>query len=295
MRKWLSAFTLIELLVVIAIIAILAGLLLPALARAREEGRKSVCKENCSQVGKAIFAYTQNNAEFYPFAWQSNTAPILGATDYVSGSNNTMDSIGLLYPEYLNTGKAFRCPSTEDEPNLTTELMDYTTTTGGVPIPSLDLDTDGTVEAGERQYIYSNRIFALNDSSYGYDCRLYPSAVSSHAIYADMDGTYQNDRDTATQNHAGGQNVLFVDGAVVFKGNNYVSNEPTDNIYTEGASDAGAAVYWHADTDSYISRTKGDANGDGVADQPVNGANLSNSGSGSSGAQIYRDLAPSGL
>ena len=69
MRKWLSAFTLIELLVVIAIIAILAGMLLPALARAREEARKANCKENCSQIGKAIVAYTQNNGEFFPFAW----------------------------------------------------------------------------------------------------------------------------------------------------------------------------------------------------------------------------------
>ena len=60
-----------------------------------------------------------------------------------------------------------------------------------------------------------------------------------------MDGSYQNDRDTSSQNHVGGQNVLFVDGHVTFKNNNYVSNEMADNIFTEDS--------WHADTDSYIS------------------------------------------
>jgi prepilin-type N-terminal cleavage/methylation domain-containing protein len=241
MRKWLSAFTLIELLVVIAIIAILAGLLLPALARAREEGRKSVCKENCSQVGKAIYAYTQNNDETFPFSWAPNTAPAAPTDDY---SNNQMGSLGLLYPEYLNTGKAYRCPSTENEPNLKTSLWNYTADPQ-VPAAQADPDGNGTVDADEA-YVFSNRIYTLNDSSYGYDCRIYPSAVSAHAIYADMDGSYQNNRDTATQNHEGGQNVLFVDGAVTFKNNNYISNEPTDNIYTEDP--------WHADTDSFISR-----------------------------------------
>jgi prepilin-type N-terminal cleavage/methylation domain-containing protein len=248
MRKWLSAFTLIELLVVIAIIAILAGLLLPALAKAREEGRKSVCKEGCSQVGKAIYAYTQNNGEFSPFSWGPATSVI--NTEAGSYSNDTMTSIALLYPEYLNTCKPFRCPSTENEPYL---VQNTPVVPGMAATPASD--TAGVNGA----YWFSLRNYTMTDSSYGYDNRIYPSAVSNHAIYADMDGTYQNNKDTATQNHEGGQNVLFVDGAVTFKGTNYVSNEPSDNIYTEaGFSTAQGDVGWHADTDSFINRSTGD-------------------------------------
>ena len=263
MRKWLSAFTLIELLVVIAIIAILAGLLLPALARAREEGRRSVCKENCSQVGKSIFAYTQNNNEMFPFAWGSNLVDTEDGNDgwyywdegYLKYSNETMASIGLLYPEYLNTAKVFRCPSVENEPHLLTALdPDGRNERPADNVPSMP--TYDSALPDMSAYIWSNRVFTLNDSSYGYDCRLYPSAASGHAIFADMDGTYAFNRDTSTQNHTSGGNILYVDGGVRFEARNYASNELTDNIYTEtGTAGTSNLDAWHADTDCYISRT----------------------------------------
>jgi prepilin-type processing-associated H-X9-DG protein len=61
-----------------------------------------------------------------------------------------------------------------------------------------------------------------------------------------MDGTYQLFTDTETQNHAGGQNVLYVDGHVAWKASNFCSNDPNDNIFAEDP--------WNADTDSYIIR-----------------------------------------
>src|SRR5882672_5003401 len=67
-RRRNSGFTLIELLVVIAIIAILASLLLPTLARARDKGKAAKCTSNLRQLGMAAMLYDEDH-QVYPIGW----------------------------------------------------------------------------------------------------------------------------------------------------------------------------------------------------------------------------------
>src|SRR3989442_2706910 len=64
-----NAFTLIELLVVIAIIAILAAILFPVFAQAREKARQTACLSNCKQIGLALEMYKQDHDGIWPLWW----------------------------------------------------------------------------------------------------------------------------------------------------------------------------------------------------------------------------------
>ena len=69
MKIKLKGFTLIELLVVIAIIAILAAILFPVFAQAREKARQASCLSNCKQLGTALILYLDDYDETYPLSW----------------------------------------------------------------------------------------------------------------------------------------------------------------------------------------------------------------------------------
>ena len=96
-----SAFTLIELLVVIAIIAILAAILFPVFARARENARRSSCQSNLKQVALGFKQYIQDYDEKYPLA--------------NAGSTNATGWAIQIQP-YLKSSQIFQCPSEPTAP-----------------------------------------------------------------------------------------------------------------------------------------------------------------------------------
>jgi prepilin-type N-terminal cleavage/methylation domain-containing protein len=109
-RKSRLGFTLIELLVVIAIIAILAAILFPVFAQARERARAISCISNTKQLGLAEMMYLQDYDETF---W-SNPWPGNGQNGIVNPANNgTTFWSDLLQPYIKNTG-VFSCPSNAD-------------------------------------------------------------------------------------------------------------------------------------------------------------------------------------
>ena len=95
-----SAFTLIELLVVIAIIAILAAILFPVFARARENARRSSCLSNLKQIGLGMIQYTQDYDETMPqTSWGG-----------VSGQGSRFFWMDAIQP-YVKSTQLFTCPS----------------------------------------------------------------------------------------------------------------------------------------------------------------------------------------
>jgi prepilin-type N-terminal cleavage/methylation domain-containing protein/prepilin-type processing-associated H-X9-DG protein len=124
-------FTLVELLVIIAIVAVLAALLLPALASAKERSKGTACLSNLRQIGLAIRAYAEDNGGDIPFGPRApaftspfDLYPSTGApTSLISLTSGAPVGMGLLLQAYVaNEPKILFCPSSDQALNTDAQL-----------------------------------------------------------------------------------------------------------------------------------------------------------------------------
>jgi prepilin-type N-terminal cleavage/methylation domain-containing protein/prepilin-type processing-associated H-X9-DG protein len=156
-------FTLIELLVVIAIISILAAILFPVFARARENARRTSCMSNMKQIGLGLLQYTQDYDETYPQAyWYKNDAD--GTGGYFQWTAATLP--------YTKSAQLFVCPSDTNGGMPPTNPHDptYSTSVNGqdAQVPRLSYTVNSALLPRKRRTIDPANVVklaAVEDSS----------------------------------------------------------------------------------------------------------------------------------
>lgn len=197
-----AGFTLIELLVVIAIIAILAAILFPVFARARENARRSSCQSNLKQIGLGIMQYTQDYDEKLPYQQVTGEA---GAVPHFQDPAWGMSWQLGIYP-YTKSWQLVACPSA-----IYSSLAGYDGDTSylanGVVIPTGYSRSLAAIQNTANIIMVHEDGYRTNRSS----TRPIVSDPADHSFYAWM---YSSEQDTV---HFGGGNLLFVDGHVKWK------------------------------------------------------------------------------
>ena len=263
-------FTLIELLVVVAIITVLLGLLVPALARARDMVRQSGCAANLAGIGKAMLVYAGENNDAYP----TQPPPFDGTLGYVNypplASALKGDSESAIQDCYRYDPSGWFCQQGDVPGNMwllvlkgmvqPKSFLCASDPTHPVPADLKCAPPTWAFSGYMQNFGVANGKELVNTFSYAWaypwyadgkrEARWWRNTLNGTlAIGADIGPSGQSKEDDPTaragskvsnsKNHGGeGQNVLYADGHVVFSNTN-AAGMAGDNIYTA----CGGAIY----------------------------------------------------
>lgn len=232
-RRGLRGFTLIELLVVIAIISILAAILFPVFARARESARRASCMSNLKQIGLGVMMYVQDYDEMYPKN-SYGAGEVLPCPAQPDASCRAFWPLRI-YP-YVKSVQVFNCPS---------DTVKWNGRYG----------TNGADLAHLISYPYSTN-FASGPAMASVE------NPSQTALFADGEGYYRyrlysycyvgstTDYRCMSDRHLNGANITFADGHVKWMSVSRTTPHPSYNVPKEGRTvspRSNRGVFWALD------------------------------------------------
>ena len=206
-----SGFTLIELLVVIATIAILAAILFPVFAKAREKARQASCLSNVKQMMLGVLSYAQDYDEKMPSQWMLNTSPTHTVIGQATPTNY------YTWPElimaYTKNDQIFQCPSKQFATMI--NYQSYPTAymyTAFNPATSTPLGMMSPAGAAMATITQPSTTILLFDGWGTMDSGGWTANSLANLLSGTPDATATAALCTTVRRHNDGANVGFVDG-----------------------------------------------------------------------------------